>query len=174
MFSLYFVWPSCCVVGCFSVAFLLIISSINIASKTELCNNCDVSAVNDYHRLSYGSQIKNWHCSIQKRCVTFSVLYTNIAQLQIFLLIFLRVNGNIGLVYCPPRSLDFAVFFFVVMVKNMVYKISVNKVEDLRVRVLNAFAFILLRDVKRAIHRNIRRRLRSCIQENGNLFEHLT
>lgn len=82
--------------------------------------------------------------------------------------------GNRGVVQWPARSPDLSPldFFLWGTLKNMVYKETVETVEELRVSILNAFASLRRRDINRAIH-NINRRINLCIEEEGNIFEHL-
>lgn len=73
----------------------------------------------------------------------------------------------------PARTLDLKPLHFLWgPLKNKVYHEPVEMVEDLRIRILNAFASLRRRYFRRAIQ-NTERHINLCIENNGNLFEYL-
>ena len=85
-----------------------------------------------------------------------------------------RWIGNRGFIEWPARSPDLTPldFFFWGAIKNKVYKQPINVIEELRVRCINAFVSIRRRSVHRATQK-VRVKIEKCINQNGNLFEHL-
>lgn len=82
--------------------------------------------------------------------------------------------GRNAPVLWPPRSPDLSVLDFYLwgVIKNTVYKKSYGTINELREAVLQAFANIDGRTVRKATH-SILRRCNWCINQNGGLFEHL-
>lgn len=84
--------------------------------------------------------------------------------------------GNRGVVRWPARSPDLSPLDFYLWgtLKNKIYAepIPIQNLEDLRVRILNAFATIRERNNTRAIG-NVHRRIDLCIEQEGGIFEHL-
>lgn len=82
--------------------------------------------------------------------------------------------GNRGPILWPARSPDITPldFFIWGYVKNMVYKDQYNNVEDLEAAVLRTFRQIP-RCMLRNTLRSTLRRARVCVENNGELFEHL-
>lgn len=82
--------------------------------------------------------------------------------------------GNGGFIEWPARSPDLSPldYFLWGAIKNKVYKNPINTPEDLRRVVLNAFRSIRRRSIRRAIEK-MRSKIDLCIQQNGNIFEHM-
>jgi hypothetical protein len=85
-----------------------------------------------------------------------------------------RWIGTRGPVEWPARSPDLTPpdFFLWGTLKNIIYKTTVNTRDDLRIRILNAFASLSRRAIARSVVK-IRQKINKCIAVQGNLFEHL-
>lgn len=88
-----------------------------------------------------------------------------------------RWMGTNGPVSWPARSPDLNPldFFLWGYVKNTVFKPNhnYNNQEDLRGAVIRAINAIPRRTIQRVLENSVKKRLRLCIAERGNVFEHL-
>ena len=85
-----------------------------------------------------------------------------------------RWIGNGGFIAWPARSHDLSPLDFYLRgaLKNLIYKSEINSLEDLKIRIRNAFRIISSRSVQRTVNK-ISTNIDKCILVNGNLFEHL-
>lgn len=85
-----------------------------------------------------------------------------------------RWIGNGGAIEWPARSPDISPldFFLWGALQNFIYKNEVGTPEELERRIRNAFGRIRRRSIERTVAK-IERKIEHCIQQNGNIFEHL-
>ncbi|CAG4958954.1 unnamed protein product [Colias eurytheme] len=85
-----------------------------------------------------------------------------------------RWNGRYGHIQWPPRSPDMTQWTFFVWgtMKNYVYSVEIQNVEQLRERILEAASEVrAMLAGTTDLEREVRRRLFYCIRENGEHFE---
>ena len=85
-----------------------------------------------------------------------------------------RWIGTRGAVEWPARSPDLSPldFFLWGTLKNVIYRRTINTRDELRLRILHAFASLNRRSISRSVLR-IRQKINDCITVQGNIFEHL-
>lgn len=84
-----------------------------------------------------------------------------------------RWIGRYGHVLWPPRSPDLTPldFFLWGDMKNHVYSVEIESIEQLRARILEAAALAREKLLRLSIEAEARRRLFYCIREDGRHFE---
>lgn len=82
--------------------------------------------------------------------------------------------GNRGVVLWPARSPDLTPMDYYLWghLKNKIYREQITSPEDLRIKIMNAFTNLRQRCISRAVG-NVKRRIRLCIERNGDVFEHM-
>ena len=86
-----------------------------------------------------------------------------------------RWIGRAGSINWPPRSPDLTPldFFLWGYVKQKVYSTEIDTVETLRQRIIAAFEAVKEQGVCENVRNSTIRRLQTCIETEGDLFEHL-
>lgn len=86
-----------------------------------------------------------------------------------------RWIGRGSFISWPPRSPDLTPcdFFLWPTVKNIVYETPPTTAENMQQRIRNAFLQLSENNMAQNVSLSMQRRLRACVEQNGNIFEHI-